>query len=154
MNEFARVIPSNVWFTKIAGTADPSVTVTNGPDLPTRDSVPGPALELEGCAVSQDAVAGLMANLEEIDGVTRVGLEASERPDETQQAGTEAAPTSGDSAGGEVSDCRTRDFITQFKLVVAFDAVPAPATATTAPSVPAGVPTTGDSQLTSSGTGG
>ena len=153
MNEFARVIPSNVWFTKVAGTADPSVTVTNGPDLTTRDSVPGPALELEGCAVSQDAVAGLMANLEEIDGVTRVGLEASERPDETQQSGA-AAPSSGDANTGEVSDCRTRDFITQFKIVVAFDAVPTPAAATTAPSVPSGVPTTGDSQLTSSGTGG
>jgi Tfp pilus assembly protein PilN len=152
LNEFARVIPSNVWFTKVAGTADPSVTVTNGPDLTTRDAVSGPALELEGCAASQDAVAGLIANLQEIDGVTRVGLEASERPDDVE-SGT-ATPTTGDANDGEVSDCRTRDFIAQFKIVVAFDSVPAPATATTAPSVPAGVPTTGGSELTSSGTGG
>ena len=152
LNEFARVIPSNVWLTKLAGTVDPAVTVTNGPDLPTRDSVSGPALEIEGCGSSQDAVAGLIANLQEIDGVTRVGLEASERPDNVEGSGT-AAPTSGDD-NAEVTDCRTRDFITQFKIVAAFDEVPAPATATAAPSVPAGVPTTGGSQLTSSGTGG
>jgi Tfp pilus assembly protein PilN len=152
LNEFARVIPSDVWLTKLAGTVDPAVTVTNGPDLPTRDSVSGPALEIEGCAASQDAVAGLIANLQEIDGVTRVGLEASERPDDVQSSGT-AAPTSSD-ASAEVTDCRTRDFITQFKIVAAFDEVPAPSTATSAPSVPAGVPTTGGSQLTSSGAGG
>ena len=154
LNEFARVIPSNVWFTKMAGTADPSVTVTNGPDLTTRDAVSGPALELEGCAASQDAVAGLIANLQEIDGVTRVGLEASERPDDVQSDPGTASPTTGDANEGEVADCRTRDFIAQFKIVVAFDSVPAPATATTAPSVPAGVPTTGGSELASSGTGG
>jgi Tfp pilus assembly protein PilN len=147
LNEFARVIPSDVWLTKLAGTVDPAVTVSNGPDLPTRDTVPGPALELEGCASSQDAVAGLIANLQEIDGVTRVGLESSERPDETQGAAT-AAPTTTDSSS-EGADCRTRDFITQFKIVAAFDEVPTPATATSTPSVPAGVSTPGGSQLTS-----
>ena len=67
LNEFARVIPSDVWLTKLAGTADPAVTVSNGPEIQTRDSIPGPALELEGCASSQEAVAGLIANLQEID---------------------------------------------------------------------------------------
>jgi Tfp pilus assembly protein PilN len=157
LDEFARVIPSNVWLTKLAGTAAPGVSISNGPELTTRDSIPGPALELEGCASSQDAVAGLIANLEDIDGVTRVGLESSERPDDVQAAAT-AAPASGDANVTEVADCRTRDFITQFKIVAAFDAVPTPATATTTPSVPAGVTPSG-SQLasqpaSSTGTGG
>jgi len=153
LNEFARVIPSNVWFVKIAGTVDPTVSVPDGPDIQGRDSISGPALEMQGCASGQDAVAGLIANLEEIDGVTRVGLESSERPDDSQETGT-AAPASGDSASGN-TDCRTRDFITQFKIIAAFDAVPTPAAATTAPSVPSGVPTTGGSQLTASaGSGG
>jgi Tfp pilus assembly protein PilN len=157
LEEFARVIPSDVWFVKLAGTVSPAVTVTNGPDLQTRDSVAGPALELEGCATSQDAVAGLIANLEEIDGVTRVGLESSEKPD-SSGAESNASATTGDS-GAEITDCRTRPFIPQFKIVVAFDSVPAPPTATSAPSVPPGVPTAGGSQLaaqstSSSSTGG
>ncbi len=147
LNEFARVIPSDVWLTKLAGTADPAVTVSNGPEIQTRDSIPGPALELEGCASSQEAVAGLIANLQEIDGVTRVGLESSERPDDTQ-AGATAAPTTSDSSSAGNTDCRTRDFITQFKIVAAFDAVPTPPTATSTPSVPPGVTTSG-SQLAS-----
>ncbi len=159
LNEFARVIPSNVWFTKLAGTADSTVSVTDAPDIQGRDSIAGPALEMEGCASSQDAVAGLIANLEEIDGVTRVGLESSEKPDDSSGGGATAAPATGDSAAAVNTDCRTRDFITQFKIVAAFDEVPTPATATTAPSVPAGVPTTGGAQLTAqpastSGTGG
>lgn len=159
LNEFAKVIPSDVWFTKIAGTVDPTVAVQDGPDIQDRDSIQGPALEMEGCASSQDAVAALIANLEEIDGVTRVGLESSEKPDDAQGGGVTASPATGDSAAGVDSDCRTRDFITQFKIVAAFDAVPAPPTATSAPSVPTGVPTTGGSQLTSqpastSGSGG
>lgn len=152
LNELARVIPSNVWLIKLAGTVDPTVSVTDGPDLQTRDAAPGPALEMVGCASSQDAVAGLIANLQEIDGVTRVGLESSERPDETQGTAT-AAPTTSDS-NATTTDCRTRDFITQFKILVAFDEVPTPATASTTPSVPPGVPTPGGSQLTSSSSTG
>jgi Tfp pilus assembly protein PilN len=152
LNEFARVIPSNVWFVKVAGTVDPTVTVQDGPDIQGRDTVPGPALELQGCAQSQDAVAGLIANLEEIDGVTRVGLDSSESSDDAEA--TAAAPT-GDSNDAGNSDCRTRQFIPQFKIIVAFDEVPTPATATTSPSVPPGVTTSGSSQLTSSsGAGG
>ncbi|HEX3293338.1 MAG TPA: PilN domain-containing protein [Solirubrobacterales bacterium] len=159
LNEFARVIPSDVWFVKIAGTVDATVSVQDQPDIQGRDSVAGPALEMEGCASSQDAVAGLIANLQEIDGVTRVGLESSEKADDSSGGGATAAPASGDSGSAVNTDCRTRDFITQFKIVAGFDAVPAPSTATSAPSVPAGVPTTGGSQLTSqpastSGSGG
>jgi Tfp pilus assembly protein PilN len=152
LNEFSRVIPSDVWLIKLAGTVDPTVTVTDGPDLQTRDAATGPALEMVGCASSQDAVAGLIANLQEIDGVTRVGLESSERPDQTTGTAS-AAPTTSDS-NATTTDCRTRDFITQFKILVAFDEVPTPATASTTPSVPPGVPTPGGSQLTSSSSTG
>jgi Tfp pilus assembly protein PilN len=159
LNEFARVIPSNVWFTKLAGTADPSVSVTDGPDLQTRDAAAGPALELQGCATGQDAVAGLIANLQEIDGVTRVGLESSERADDSEGTAAAASPTTTDSGASTNTDCRTQDFITQFKILVAFDEVPTPATASSTPSVPPGVTTSGGSgqlasQSTSSSTGG
>jgi Tfp pilus assembly protein PilN len=158
LNEFARVIPADVWFVKLAGTVDPTVTVQDAPDIKGRDSIAGPALEMEGCASSQDAVAALIANLEEIDGVTRVGLESSEKTDDAEGGAATAAPATGDSAAVN-TDCRTRNFITQFKIVAAFDEVPTPPTATAAPSVPSGVPTTGGSQLTAqpastTGTGG
>jgi Tfp pilus assembly protein PilN len=159
LNEFARVIPSNVWLVQLAGTADPTVSVENSIDIQGRDSVPGPALEMQGCAPSQDAVAGLISNLQEIDGVTRVGLESSEKSDDVQSVASAAAPASDSAAPTANTDCRTRDFILQFKILVAFDNVPMPAAATAAPGVPPGVPTSGGSQLTSqpaptSGSGG
>ncbi|MGH2957155.1 MAG: hypothetical protein ACRDL6_09190, partial [Solirubrobacterales bacterium] len=88
----------------------------------------------------QDAVAGFITDLEDIDGVTRVGIQVSELPEEEAQTGADA----GQSQDSSDADCRTRDFITRFELVVAFDAVPTPPTATAAPSVPAPVAPSGD----------
>jgi Tfp pilus assembly protein PilN len=138
MSELSRVIPDNVWLLKMTGTVSPSVQVQDGAEVTARDTVEGPALEIVGCTVGQDDVAGFLAALEDIDGVTRVGLASSGLGEE---AATAAAPSDTDTAA---TDCRTREFIYQFEIVVAFDAVPAPETATTAPSVPSAVaPATG-----------
>ena len=149
LNELARVIPSNVWLVQLAGTVDPTVTVDGLPrTFQTRASIPGPALEIVGCATSQDAVAGLVSNLEEIDGVTRVGVESSLKPSAADASGASGStPTSG---AGQTSttECRTRNFIAKFQIVVAFDAVPTPATATASPSVPSNLAGSG-SQLAS-----
>lgn len=148
LDELARVIPSNIWLVQLAGTVDPTVTVENSPDIPTRASIPGPALEIVGCATGHDAVAGLVSNLEEIDGVTRVGVESSLKPSASDASGASGStPTSG---AGQTSttECRTRNFIAKFQIVVAFDAVPAPATATASPSVPSNLAGSG-SQLAS-----
>ncbi|MBM3667342.1 MAG: hypothetical protein FJW90_07675 [Actinobacteria bacterium] len=133
MNELALVLPSDVWLVQLAGSASPAVQIEQGPELELRDAVAGPALEIVGCATGQDAVAGFVADLEDIDGVTRVGFAGSERPEEEAGAATEE--TSG--SGGTTTECRTRDFIARFEIVVAFDAVPVPGSATAAPSVPA-----------------
>ncbi|MBA2545472.1 MAG: PilN domain-containing protein [Solirubrobacterales bacterium] len=129
LRELALTIPGDVWLVSLTGTVSPAVSLENGAEIPVRDSVAGPALELVGCAPSQDAVAAMIAALEDIDGVTRVGVGSSERPDDSQNS----APTPGE----QNDDCRTRDFISKFELVAAFDAVPAPPTATAAPAVPA-----------------
>lgn len=136
VNELALVIPTDVWLVEMSGTVSPTVALENGPDVQLRDSITGPALEIVGCATGQDAVAGFVSDLEDIDGVTRVGVASSERPEEDLAAsGSSEATTSGsDETGGE---CRTRDFITRFEIAVAFDAVPVPGTATAAPGVPA-----------------
>jgi Tfp pilus assembly protein PilN len=113
MRELALVLPGNVWLTTLTGTAGPSITVEGGGGSGLRSSISGPALELSGCATGQDAVAGFVQALKEIDGVTRVGVESSATGEE----------------GSGSSDCQTRDFIAQFQMVVAFDAAPTPATA-------------------------
>lgn len=155
LNELARVLPSDVWLVQLSGTVNPSVTLENAPQISLRDGVPGPALELVGCAPSQDAVAGLVSDVQDIDGVTRVGVQSSERPTDDPASG--AAVTSGAGATAN-QDCRTRDFITKFEIVVAFDAVPTPSTASASPAVPSAVaPGTSPelaAQSTSASTGG
>ena len=87
--------------------------------------VPGPALELNGCASGQNAVAGFVTALKDIDGVTRVGVESSELGEE--EDAEEAASTEvGANTGSSGEECRTRSFIAKFALVVAFDAAPVP----------------------------
>jgi len=140
LRELAQVIPSSVWLTQLSGTVSPEVTLEDNSDITTRSSIPGPALEIVGCAASQDDVATFIAALEDIDGVTRVGLQSSDLP-----ADDATAATSGDASGGAQSDdCRTRRFISKFELVAAFDAAPVPASAAAADgSAPAPVaPTT------------
>jgi Tfp pilus assembly protein PilN len=121
MRELALVLPSNVWLSELEATATPSVSVggEGGGSSSTslRGAVPGPALELSGCATGQDAVAGFVTALKDIDGVTRVGVATSELASEKEGAG------SGASGGG---DCRTRRSFAQFSLLVAFDAAPVP----------------------------
>lgn len=130
LRELSMVLPSDVWLVNLTGTVSPAVQVENAAAIPTRGTVEGPALELIGCAAGHDDVAELVAALEDIDGVTRVGIESSELPDLSNDAA--------DTGGGEeetTDECRTRDFITKFSLVAAFDAVPVPAAAT--PQIPA-----------------
>lgn len=131
IKELSLVLPPDVWLVNITGSVAPTVSVPNGAEVSIRDGVAGPALELIGCAPSEEAVAGFIAALEDIDGVTRVGIQESEQPESQSES---SAPTGGADEG--VDDCRTRDFISRFQIVVAFDAVPVPATATAAPGVP------------------
>jgi Tfp pilus assembly protein PilN len=129
MRELSLIIPSNISLLNLTGTASPTVTIEEGAEIPLRDGVASPALELVGCTVGQDEVAAFVAALEDIDGVTRVGIESS---GVSEDDGGGAA--GGDSAGGDTEDCPPN--IYKFELVVAFDAVPAPPSATTAPGVP------------------
>src|ERR671931_522179 len=81
LRELAIVIPDDVWLTGLTGTASPDVAVdSGGTSSSTRDSVPGPALEIIGCGASHEAVARFGSALEEMDGVTRVAIESSDRP--------------------------------------------------------------------------
>lgn len=149
MRELALVIPGDVWLTNltgVAGSTDPtaaaSASTSGGANAPTGV----PSLTLKGCAAGQEGVAGFLAALRDIDGVTRVGLSSSERS--TQESTTSGGPAPADEGGGGSEDCRTRDFIAQFEIVVAFDAVPPPAVPGAAPVAPAAAPPTATAPAT------
>jgi Tfp pilus assembly protein PilN len=138
IRELSLILPADVWLTNLTGTAGPAVQVEGGSGLTTRQSVSGPALELLGCAAGQESVARFVTALHEIDGVTRVGVSDSNLPSVDSSGGSSAAGTP-----NTALDCRTRNFIAKFEIVVAFDAAPVSPSAggvTTTGTVPAATP--------------
>jgi Tfp pilus assembly protein PilN len=141
MRELSLILPQNVWLVSLDATASPEASTggdsssggSSGTDL--RGSVPGPALEINGCASGQEAVAGFVTALKDVDGVTRVGLQSSELSEQAEGAGASGG-------GSNENDCRTREFIAKFEIVVAFDAAPvAPSAADEAAAVAASAET-------------
>ena len=133
LRELALVLPPDVQLTNVTGTVSPEVTLQGGGGSALRDAAEGPALAINGCASSHKTVAELAAALEDIDGVTRVGV-ANSSESQTESGG---APSSSVTEG-----CQTTKAVAQFEMLAAFDAVPAPGTsapvAPPAESVPTG----------------
>jgi Tfp pilus assembly protein PilN len=125
MRELALVLPHDVWLVGLTASAAPGVSVEGGGGggggSSMRAAIAGPALELTGCARGQEAVAGFVTALKDIDGVTRVGVQSSELGEEKEGEGGGGGGESGGSSGDE---CRTHAFIAKFEIVVAFDAAP------------------------------
>ena len=124
MHELSLILPRDVWLTNLTGTVKPQVSVENAASIPLRTSVPGPALQLIGCANGQDAVAGFVSDLRNIDGVTRVAMQFSKLP------GSEGTGGESDAAAGTAEGCEKKHFIAEFQIVAAFDAAPIPTTGT------------------------
>lgn len=120
MRELSLVLPGNVWLSEINASAGAGAE-GGGSGLST--GVTGPSLTISGCATGQEGVAGFVTALEDIDGVTRVGVEESALP--SQGEGTVSAGSEEGGAGA----CQTRDFIAAFNMTVAFDAAPSAAAA-------------------------
>lgn len=122
MRELSLILPRNVWLVEVSASASPEADTGGGGGASAlRSGSPGPALEMSGCASGQEAVAGFVTALKDIDGVTRVGLQLSELGSSDAGAGI---PGEGDSGSG--GDCRTREFIAKFEIVAVFDAAPVP----------------------------
>lgn len=144
MRELSLILPRNVWLINLEATASPAASTGGeggGSGGNLRASVPGPTLQISGCASGQEGVAGFVTALKDIDGVTRVGVESSELPSKT-----------GSGSGEE--DCRTRDFIAKFQIVVAFDAAPVPASASATEALTAPPAETTETSSTESSEGG
>ncbi|MDX6662192.1 MAG: hypothetical protein QOG09_294 [Solirubrobacterales bacterium] len=144
MRELSRILPSDVWLVNVTGSVRPDVQVDSGAAIAPRGNISGPAIEIIGCATGQDAVARFISDLQDIDGVTRVGVDSSKRPESTT-AGAAGA------GSGKSDDCRTKDTVTRFELVVAFDGVPAPAVPGATPAAPAAGSATAAASSDSSG---
>jgi len=140
LRELAIVIPHDVWLTSLNASASPDVTAasasssTGSSSSVGSESITGPSLHIEGCAGGHEAVARFLAALDGVDGVTRVSVLKSDRPDPGSTGGATTA-ASGTPAGSE--GCSSRDFVSQFEVIAAFDAVQLdPATQGVAPTAP------------------
>lgn len=103
MRELALIIPEDVTLTDLSGSAYDNA---EGSAIP--EPIAAPNLSISGCAASHEAVARFVAALEDIDGVTRVGLGRTEAP----EAGSDASQASDSSACGSANT---------FDVAVAFD---------------------------------
>jgi Tfp pilus assembly protein PilN len=113
LHELSLVMPADVQLTSLTGSAAPGVSTAGGGAIGMRAQIPGPALEMVGCASGQTGVAAFIEALKDIDGVTRVGVQGS-----SVGGGETGNATTAGNCGGKSS--------AQFQLVAAFDAAPVP----------------------------
>jgi Tfp pilus assembly protein PilN len=108
LRQLSLVVPKYVVLGRLVGLAGQGVGDEGGEGEGSSlaGEIKGPSLTLEGCALNQKRVAALIVALDQIDGVTRVGLGSAKRASED--------------SGGEEGACDAVDF----NIAVAFDAAP------------------------------
>jgi Tfp pilus assembly protein PilN len=111
LHEVAHTLPAGSWATSLRATVDPSAAVGGTADQ-LRGAIPVPAVELAGCASSQEGVAATVSSLRSIAGVQRVTLSSSQKQDDS------SAGAGADSAGS-TTGCGSHP---QFSLTVFFKA--------------------------------
>jgi Tfp pilus assembly protein PilN len=132
LNELALVMPRWVVLSKIKGSSG-----DNGSSGAETESeglsagVPGPTLNIIGCAKSQTRVAQMVNALQRIAGVTRVGLIKSVLRFPAETGGSEGAQSS------EENKCLPDNYA--FVIVAVFDGAPLPVGASEASPVEAAV---------------
>jgi Tfp pilus assembly protein PilN len=109
LRDISRAIPADVTLTSLNGT----ISSESGGGSPIRAAIAAPAVELKGCTSDQKAVATLLSRLRNVDGVTRVSLGKSLKPD---ASAVPAAPIAGATGIG----CRG-DRPPSFELVMFFE---------------------------------
>jgi Tfp pilus assembly protein PilN len=107
LRDVARTMPANAWITSLRATVSPQVSVDGTAD-PLRQALTVPAIEVVGCARSQDDVATTVAAMRQVDGVQRVSLSSS-----SEEAGTGGGSCSTDSKAAQIP---------QFSMTVFFKA--------------------------------
>jgi Tfp pilus assembly protein PilN len=120
LRQLSRTVPAHVWITNLSGTVSAGSGATSGTGgggaSSIRNNVQGPALDLEGCASSQDDSARMVAHMRTLDDVSSVTLTKSEQAD-TQGGGAAGGSASASTSGSEQACPRY-----QFDVLVAFKA--------------------------------
>jgi hypothetical protein len=88
LRDISRAIPNDVTLTSLNGSI--SSGANSGGGSAVRGAIDAPAVTLQGCTTGQKQVATLLSRLRAVDGVTRVTLTKSTKPQE--QASNAAAP--------------------------------------------------------------
>jgi Tfp pilus assembly protein PilN len=86
LRDISRAVPSNVTLTQLNG----SISGQAGGGSGMRSAISAPAVELKGCTTGQKSVAALLSRLRNVDGVTRVTLGKSLKPDAVAETGVTA----------------------------------------------------------------
>jgi Tfp pilus assembly protein PilN len=119
--DLSRVVPANTSLVSLFGSVAPGASVagssSSGGTATLRTDIPSPAFEMSGCTQTQDDVARLMSRLRLINGVTRVTLADTTKPD---SAGAGSSSTTS-ASGGNSSGCGDGP---GFDLVVFFSPLP------------------------------
>jgi Tfp pilus assembly protein PilN len=140
LRELAIVIPDDVWMTSVtaAASSDTGSSTSSSTGSATAE-ITGPSLDIQGCATGHEAVAKFLASLREVDGVTRVSVMSSDRP---EADGSTTSSTSSSGSSDSAVSCSTRDFISTFEVVAAFDAAQPVAVASSSAAIPSATPST------------
>lgn len=151
LRELAIVIPDDVWMTSVtaAASSDPASSSTSSSTGSSATAeITGPSLDIQGCAAGHEAVAKFLASLREVDGVTRVSVMSSDRP---EADGSTTSSTSSSASQDSAVSCATRDFISTFEVVAAFDAAQPVAATPSAATIPSATPSTAPEGQTAAG---
>jgi Tfp pilus assembly protein PilN len=143
LSDLSKVVPANTSLQSLVATVSPTTSSGASTGAATggavRGAIDAPAFELKGCTGNQDEVAQLMSRLRLVDGVSRVTLEDSSKPN----AGTSGSGTSSVSTTGQGCPAKgpTFDMVVFFQPIAG--ALVAQAPGTTTPGTPTPGTTTG-----------
>jgi Tfp pilus assembly protein PilN len=118
LRDISRAVPADVTLRELKGTISGGAIGGGGG---VRGAIASPAIELKGCTAGQKEVATLLARLRNVDGVTRVSLGKSTKPEASTSA---ASPIAG---GAEAIGCPGKR-PPNFEIVMFFEGAEVPAT--------------------------
>lgn len=120
LRDISRAVPAAVTLSELKGT----ISGQAGGGSSLRSAIAAPAIELKGCTTGQQDVATLLARLRNVDGVTRVSLNKSVKPEKSKSKAGGPSPIAG--AGSEAA-CESPRAPT-FELVMFFEGSEVPET--------------------------
>ena len=118
LRDISRAVPADVTLRELNGTISSDA---GGSGL--RSAIAAPAIELKGCSAGQAQVATLMSRLRNVDGVTRVSLNKSGKPEKSQTVGG-SSPIAG---LADATGCKGKR-PPNFEIVMFFEGAEVPAT--------------------------